>query len=95
MAEFAKHIHFLAASVGGKPLNVIPRAEHAIAILMEDGRKVEFSAADIEQAKIKVQEAVELERQAHKAVAAEEYKKQAEKARKDARENQSHTNVKR
>ena len=80
-AEFAVHIHYLAASINGKVLSVIPRAEHAIAILMEDGRKVEFSAADIEQAKIKVQEAVELERKAHKAVAAEEYKEKIEKAK--------------
>lgn len=80
-AEFATHIHYLAASVGGKVLSVIPRAEHAIAILMEDGRKVEFSAADIEHAKVKVQEAVELERKAHKAVATAEYQAKAEKAK--------------
>jgi hypothetical protein len=81
MAEFAKHIHFLAASVGGKPLNVIPRAEHAIAILMEDGRKVEFSAADILKAKEGMQDAEEAERKAHKAIAAEEYRVKVEKAK--------------
>lgn len=81
MAEFAPHIHYLAKSVGGKVLSVIPRAEHAIAILMEDGRKVEFSATTIEQAKDKVIEAANEERQAYKAQAADEYKEKIEKAK--------------